>query len=85
MTPPADLQATSRPSNLTGPVVRSSNLRFFLARAEQARNEADAATLDHVKERCLRSLEAWMALASKAESNEQFRANEAKRKAESAA
>lgn len=79
------LQATCRLNNLTGPIVRSSNLNFFLARAEQAGSEAEAALLDHVKERCLRSQAAWMALATKAKRNEQFREDEAKRKAESAA
>ena len=79
------LLAMIRLSNLTGPVVRTSNLNFFLARAEQAASDAEAATLDHVKERCLRSKEAWMALANKAHSNEQFRADEARRKAESGA
>ena len=77
--------AISRLNRLTGSVVRSSSLSFFLARAEQARSEAEAATLDHVRERCLRSQAAWMALANKAHSNEQFRADEVKRKAESAA
>jgi hypothetical protein len=62
-------------------IIRSSNLQFFLARAEQARAEAEEATLDHVRERCRRSEAAWAALAHKAERSEQFRADEAKRKA----
>jgi hypothetical protein len=62
-------------------IIRSSNLQFLLARAEQARSEADAATLVHVRERCLRSFEAWNALATRAERSEQLRAAEAKRKA----
>ena len=36
---------------MTQPVIRGSNLDFFLARVEQARAEAEAATLEHVRER----------------------------------
>ena len=60
----------------------NSNLDFFLARAAQARDEAEAATLDHVRERCRRSEAAWAALASRAQRSEHMRAEEAKRKAE---
>jgi hypothetical protein len=67
---------------LAGPIIRSSNLQFFQARAEQARAEAEAATLDHVRERCRRSEAAWAALASKAERSERLREEEARRKAE---
>ena len=63
-------------------MIRSSNLQFFLARAEQARAEAEAATLDHVRERCQRSQAAWNALADRAERNEKMREAEAQRKAE---
>lgn len=66
-------------------IVRSSNLQFFLARAEQARVEAEEATLDHVRERCRRSEAAWAALAHKAERSERLRADEAKRKADAEA
>ena len=62
--------------------IRSSSLQFFLARAEQARDEAEAATLDHVRERCQRSEAAWNALAAKAARSERLREEEAKRKAE---
>ena len=58
----------------------STNLQFYLARAEQARAEADAATLDHVRERCRRSEAAWTALADRAERSEQLREAEAERK-----
>ena len=68
---------------MSGPVLRHSNLDFFLARAEQARAEGEAATLTHVRERCQRSEAAWNALAAKAERGERLRAEEAKRKAES--
>ena len=67
---------------MTGPVARSSNLQFFLARVEQARAEAAEATLDHVRERCRRSEEAWTALADKARRSERLREQEAIRKAE---
>jgi hypothetical protein len=66
---------------LAGPIIRGTNLQFFLARAEQARAEADAATLDHVRERCRRSEAAWTALADKALRSEQLRIEEAERKA----
>ena len=66
---------------MAGPVIRGSNLQFFLARAEQAREEAEAATLDHVRERCRRSEAAWTLLADKARRSEQLRVEEAERKA----
>lgn len=75
-------RTTSRLSSLTAPVIRSSNLQFFLARAEQARAEGEAATLEHVRERCRRSEAAWTALADRAERSEQLREAEARRKAE---
>jgi hypothetical protein len=67
---------------LADPVIRSSNLDFFLARAAQARAEGEAATLDHVRERCMRSQAAWQALADRAERSERMKEAEAKRKAE---
>jgi hypothetical protein len=63
--------------------VSSSNLEFFRARADQARADAEAATLDHVRERCRRSQAAWQALADKAEHAERMREAEAQRKLES--
>ena len=66
---------------MPGPVLRHSNLDFFLARAEQARVEGAASTLAHVRERCLRSEEAWSALAQKAARSKRLRAEEAERKA----
>jgi len=70
---------------LAGPIVRSSNLQFFLDRAEQARAEGDAATLAHVRERCRRSEAAWSALADKARHSERLRIEDQKRKAATAA
>ena len=67
---------------MSGPTIRSSNLQFFLDRAAQAHDEAEAATLDHVRERCRRSEAAWTVLADKAKRSEQLRFEEAQRKAE---
>ena len=67
---------------MSGPVLRHSNLDFFLARAEQARAEGEEATLAHVRERCQRSEAAWSALADKAKRSERLREEEARRKAE---
>lgn len=67
---------------MSGPVIRGSNLDFFVARAEQARTDAEAATLEHVRERCRRSEAAWTALADKARRSEQLRDEEQRRKAE---
>ena len=50
-----------------------SQLQFYRARADQARADADAATLAHVRERCLRSEAAWEALADKAARAEEMR------------
>jgi hypothetical protein len=66
---------------LATPALRHSSLDFVLARAAQARAEAEAATLDHVRERCRRSEAAWTALAERAERSEQLKAAEAIRKA----
>jgi hypothetical protein len=66
---------------LTGPVTRNTNLDFLLARVEQARSEAEAATLVHVRERCRRSVAAWTALADRALRSEELRHAEQERKA----
>ena len=66
------------PSNLAA----YGNLAFFQARAAQAQADAEAATLEHVRERCRRSHDAWMALADKAEQSERMRVQEQIRKAE---
>ena len=60
----------------------STNLQFYLARAEQARVDAEAATLDHVRERCRRCEAAWNELATRAARSEQPRINEELRKAD---
>lgn len=74
-------RTTSGQNSLAGTIVRSTNLQFFLARAKQARDEANAATLDHVRERCRRSEAAWNMLAAQAQRSERLRAEEAERKA----
>ncbi len=66
---------------MAGPAIRSDSLEFFVARAEQARADADATTLAHVRERCLRSEAAWQALADKARRSVRLREQEAERKA----
>ena len=47
---------------------------FFLARAAEARGDADSADLANVRERCLRAAEAWEGMAARAERTEQSRA-----------
>ena len=50
-----------------------TQLEFYLARAAQARADADASTLDNVRDRCLRSEAAWSMLAERAARTEQMR------------
>lgn len=45
----------------------------YLARAADARAAAEAANLDNVRERCLRSEAAWAAMAARAERTEKMR------------
>lgn len=47
---------------------------FYLARAAEAKRDADAATLDNVRDRCLRSEAAWRSMAERAERTEKMRA-----------
>ena len=61
--------------------MRNTTLQFYLARAEQARDEADAATLEHVRERCRRSEAAWTMLADRAARSEAMREKIEKMKA----
>lgn len=60
----------------------ATDLTFYLARADQARADAETATLAHVRERCLRSHAAWTQLADRAAYTQRLRIDEAKRKAE---
>ena len=50
-----------------------TQLQFYLDRVAQARADADAATLDNVRDRCLRSEAAWKQLADRAAKTEQMR------------
>jgi hypothetical protein len=45
----------------------------YLANAAQARADADAATLENVRERCLRAEAAWLAMAARQESVDRAR------------
>ena len=57
----------------------------YLARAAESRAEADAATLDNVRDRCLRSEAAWNAMAARAERTEEMRQTLLAEKAKAAA
>ncbi len=54
----------------------SINHDFYLARAAEARADADAATLDNVRDRSLRAAGAWEAMAARAHRNDVFRAKQ---------
>ena len=54
---------------------------LYLLRAEQANAEAEKATLDNVRERCLRAKAAWMEMAMRAERTEKMRATQLAAKA----
>ncbi|HEX7931152.1 MAG TPA: hypothetical protein VF470_09645, partial [Sphingomicrobium sp.] len=53
----------------------------YLLRAEQARADADEATLENVRDRCLRAEAAWMEMAARAQRTEKMRADQAAAKA----
>ena len=57
----------------------------YLARAAQARADADAATLDNVRERHLRSALAWRQMAERLTRAEALRATRDEEKASDAA
>ena len=46
----------------------------YLRRADEARAEAEVATLDNVRGRCLRAEAAWMTMAARVERTEKMRA-----------
>lgn len=52
----------------------SSQLDFYRARAAEARADAESATLDNVRDRCLRAAAAWDAMAARAERSDTHRA-----------
>jgi hypothetical protein len=57
----------------------------YLARAAEAQAAADAAILDNVRDRCLRSAAAWGEMAARAERTERMRATLVAEKAKAAA
>lgn len=46
---------------------------YYLARAAECARDAEASALENVKERCLRSQEAWLAMANRLQRGEQMR------------
>ena len=52
----------------------SNQHQFYVDQAEQARRDAESATLDNVRERCLRSAAAWAEMARRASRTERMRA-----------
>jgi hypothetical protein len=65
-------------------MANSNTLQFYLDRAEQARQEAKAATLSHVRERCRRAEAAWESLAEKAARAQEGRIQQIEMKAREA-
>lgn len=59
----------------------SSNHDFYSARAAEARADANSAKLDNVRDRCLRSAQAWEAMAARAHRSDVFRAKQEEEKA----
>jgi len=55
--------------------LRNTNLEFYRARADEARAAGEEATLDHVRERCQRSADAWTELADRAARTIRIREN----------
>ena len=51
----------------------ATQLEFYRARAEQCRAEADAATLENVRDRCLRAEDAWTQMADRVARTEAMR------------
>lgn len=54
--------------------VRHRDVETYLERAEDARVQAEAATLVNVRERCLRAEAAWREMAARAQRTENMRA-----------
>jgi len=59
----------------------SSSLQFYLDRATEARKQAEAATLSHVRDRCRRSEAAWTRLAERSAATEKMRLKQMQMKA----
>jgi len=54
---------------------------FYLARAEEARADAERASLDNVRDRCLRAAAAWDAMAQRARRTDTMREKQEAEKA----
>ena len=67
------------------PVKDMKDRELFLFRADTAKAEADAATLDNVRDRCLRSEAAWAEMAARAKRTEEMRETLLAEKAKAAA
>jgi hypothetical protein len=61
--------------------IRHTDLETYLKRADQALAEANATTLDNVRQRCLRAEAAWRAMAARAKRSAKMREDELARKA----
>jgi hypothetical protein len=57
-----------------GDQIMAAQHEFYLERAAEARATADAATLDNVRDRWLRSEASWTEMAARSERSEQMRA-----------
>jgi hypothetical protein len=62
-----------------------SNAEYYAEQAEKARRDAADANLDNVRDRCLRSAEAWDDMATRAARTSRMRAETEKRKSEAQA
>jgi hypothetical protein len=62
----------------------ASQLEFYRARAHEARSEASVATLDNVRDRCLRAAAAWEDMADRAARTDRMRARAEAEKAAAA-
>lgn len=51
----------------------STTSEFYLARAAESAREAEAATLDNVRDRCRRSEAAWLSMATRIARGEEMR------------
>lgn len=63
----------------------STQLEFYRARATDARSDAEAATLENVRQRCLRAAAAWEDMADRAARTDRMRARQNAEKAAAAA
>lgn len=63
----------------------STDREMFRARAAQARADAEQASLENVRDRCLRAEAAWIEMAERAERTERLRASQIADKARLAA